>query len=197
MNPRTLPCGRDPIDVWDHAAAADHLDGHEQTCTYCQGVVSEHRMVSEPVRRWRDQPIEAPTSLLERVMSSVRAGLRARNYLPLASPGGPVNIDIVTAEAALRWSLDQTPDARARSCRVELQPRAAEEPIGGPPRPPVVSIDLSITARFGADLALLAADTRRLVRAVATEVLGLDVAGIDILVADLYHEDLTPPRPEP
>lgn len=187
MTPPTLPCGRDPIDVWDHAAA-DHLDAHEQTCTYCQGVISEYRLVAEPLRRWRDQPIQAPPSLLERVMTSVRASLLARNYLPLASPGGPVNLDTVTAQAALRWSVDQIPDARARSCDIHQRPHLAEDLGGGPPQPPAVDIDLSITARFGVDLPGLAADVRHLVIAVAAEILGLDVVTVNIVIVDLYEQ---------
>ncbi len=187
MTPPNLPCGRDPIDVWDHAAA-DHLDSHEQTCTYCQGVISEYRLVAEPLRRWRDQPIQAPPTLLERVMTSVRAGLLARNYLPLASPGGPVNLDTVTAQAALRWSVDQLPDARARSCDIHQRPNPADNLDGGPPRAPAVDIDLSVTARFGVDLTGLAADVRHLVATVAADILGIDVVTVNIVIVDVYEQ---------
>jgi hypothetical protein len=118
MTNQKLPCGHDPLDVWDHAAA-DRIDSHEQTCSYCQGVIDEYRTLAAATREWRDEPVDVPTGLLERVMATVRAAMKARNYLPLVSPYGPVRLDVVTAAAVLRWTIDQHGDARARSCKIE------------------------------------------------------------------------------
>lgn len=182
-----LPCGRDPVDVWDHIAV-DRLSAHEQTCPYCQGVVSEYRALSAPTQRWRALPVEVPASLLERVLSTVRAGLRARNYLPLTAPGGPVNIDTATAEAALRWSLDQTDGARARSCKIRRRdPDTSGVDDGAAPPAPTVDIALTITARIGMPIPPVVAEGRELVRWVAVDLLGLDVARIDISVEDLFE----------
>ncbi len=186
MSAQTLPCGRDALDVWDHAAGGS-LDGHEQTCPYCQGVVDEYDALAEPTERWRAHPIDAPIALLERVMATVRAGLRARNYLPLVSPYGPVQLDTATAAAALRWVVDQVDGSRARSCKiqpVDLQPAPDE---GGAPPDPAVTVRLTIIARSAVRLPPLAADIRRLIRAVGTELLGLDIVAVDIDIVDLFE----------
>jgi hypothetical protein len=121
-----LPCGRDPLDVWDHAAAG-RRPTHEQTCPYCQGVIAEYEVLVEPTRAWKVAEVDPPTALLERVMAIVRSSLRARTYLPLASPYGPVQLDAATAAAVLRWAVDQVEGARARSCRID--PRAAGDAV--------------------------------------------------------------------
>jgi hypothetical protein len=180
-----LPCGRDPLQVWDDVAE-DRLDAHQQTCRYCQGVAAEYRSLAEPTREWRAETIEAPPALLNRVMATVRAGLTARTYLPLVSPHGPARLDTATAAAALRWAADQVNGVRARSCHidpVDLTPptRPADETA-----PAVVAVRLSITAPIGVDLPELADEVRHLITETSTEILGLEVTTIDIDIVDLY-----------
>ncbi len=149
MTDDLLACGRDPLQVWDDAAG-DHIGSHEQVCAYCQVVISEQQLLAGPVRRWQTQVIEAPATLLERVMTIVRAALRARSYLPLVSPYGPVRLDTATATAVLRWVVDQLDDARARTCRIEPVDLTPAGRPGEPPPPPIVALTLSLTARLGA-----------------------------------------------
>ncbi len=188
MSAALLPCGCDPLDVWDHAAE-DRLSSHEQTCAYCQGVVGEYRTLAEPTRRWRNEPIAAPVALLERVMATVRSGLKARNYLPLVSPYGPVQLDTATAAAVLRWVVDQVDGARARSCRidpVDMSPASDDlRPASSPD--PVVAIRLTISARFGTHLEALAAQIRHVLSAVGRELLGLRVTSVDVDIVDLFE----------
>lgn len=187
--PERLPCGRDPLDVWDHAAAR-RLDYHEQSCPYCQGVAGEQAVVSGPADRYLSTVGEPPTSLLDRVMTAVRAGLRARDVLPLPSPHGPVTVDAATAAAALRYTVDQGTTARARSCRIRPRhvPPAGDHQLGGDPvLPPSVTISLSIAVLAGEDIEHLAGHIRDLVIRVCAEVLGLDVATVDIDVVDLLE----------
>lgn len=211
MTDQQLPCGYDPLQVWDHAAA-DYLDSHEQTCPYCQGVVDEYNVLAGPIRAWKAAPVEVPPSLLDRVMTTVRTSLQARNYLPLVSPLGPIRLDTATAAAVLRWAVDQHGAARARSCKIEPIDRNRSDgtavadsaggtpggqgpPNGGPPGggpgdadvpEAPVAIRLTVTAARGTRLPHLADELRRLVRAVGTDLLGLDVTAIDVTVVDLF-----------
>lgn len=186
MTDEQLPCGRDPLDVWDHTAA-DRLDGHEQTCTYCQGVVSEYRVLAEPTRQWRSETVTAPAALLERVMATVRSNLRARNYLPLASPHGPVQLDTATAAGVLRWVVDQVDGARARSCRIELIDASVDDDHEQPDHGVAVDVQLTITARAGTHLPALAEQIRHMVRTVGEQLLGLTIDTVDIGIVDLFE----------
>jgi hypothetical protein len=192
-----LPCGRDPLDVWDHAAAG-RRPTHEQTCPYCQGVIAEYEVLVEPTRAWKVAEVDPPTALLERVMAIVRSSLRARTYLPLASPYGPVQLDAATAAAVLRWAVDQVEGARARSCRID--PRAAGDAVSVSDVAfdgPLVDIDLTMTGRSGVRLQPLADDVRRVVVAVSGELLGLRAMTVDIEILDLFDADPGPgPAPD-
>jgi RNA polymerase sigma-70 factor, ECF subfamily len=191
---RYLPCGRDPLQVWDDAAE-DRLDAHQQTCRYCQGVAAEYRDLAEPIREWQAETIEAPPALLRRVMTTVRAGLTARNYLPLVSPHGPARLDTATAAAAMRWAADQVDGVRARSCHID--PIDLTRPTRPPDEaaPAVVTVHLSITAPIGVDLLELADEVRRLVRDASNEILGLEIATINIDIVDVYQPLDQPPAP--
>ncbi len=186
MTDRRLPCGRNPLEVWDDAAA-DRLDAHQQTCRYCQGVAAEYQALAKPIREWRAEAIEAPPALLSRVMATVRAGLTARTYLPLVSPHGPARLDTATAAATLRWAADQVDGVRARSCHidpVDLTPPARPADRAAPA---VVAVRLSIAAPIGVDLPELADQVRRLIAETTTKLLGLAVTTIDIDIVDVYQ----------
>jgi hypothetical protein len=203
---RRLPCGRDPVEVWDRAAE-DRLGAHEQICTFCQGVVTQYHHLAGPVRAWRDTPVEVPDSLLERVMATVRTTLRARTYLPLPSPHGPIRLETGTAAAVLRWATDQVDGIRARTCRIEPVGPDPAPPDPGPPDPgppdptaldpgptdpgtagPLVRVGLTVAVRPGSVIPTLARQVRDVIRAVGAELLGIDVDAVDITVVDLFDE---------
>jgi hypothetical protein len=187
--PALLPCGRDPLVVWDHADE-HRLGPHERSCPYCQGVVDEHAVLSGTTSRYLAVPLEPPASLLERVMQSVRAAMRVGDVLPLASPLGPVTLDQAAASTVVRYAADQIPGVRARSCRIE--PRSD----GAAARDPV-DIGLTISGADGADLRSLAQDTRAVVIGVARDLLGLEVGVVDIEVVDIFAPPAGAGKEEP
>jgi hypothetical protein len=189
-----LPCGRDALSVWDDADE-DNLDVHEQICPYCQGVVSEHKALVAPVREWRMEPVQVPPALLERVMANVRANLRARNYLPLVSPHGPVRLDTRVAAAVLRSVVDQVDGARARTCRLDLVEAQVGAGSSEPARTPV-AVRLTIVARTDVNLPEVADQVRQLIGVVGAELLGLDIVTVDIHVVDVYPFMALPELPD-
>lgn len=187
---RELPCGRDPVKVWDDAAS-DSLSGHETICRYCQGVVSEYRLIADPLVRFVSESVEPPPGLLERVMVAVRMALHSREFLSLSSAYGPVRLDVVTAASVLRYAVDQVPGARARSCRIlSVDTDQPLKPSAEPPAPPPVKLEISILAQAGDSIVALADDVREVLVAVGRELLGLDVAGVDVNVVDVYPAEL-------
>lgn len=172
-----LPCGRDPVDVWDHAG--DAADQHEQGCPYCQEVRREHAGVSVLTRNYLDERVEAPDALFQRVMESVRTGIRARDPIELTGPRGPIRIDPITAETILRWSLDQLDDVRVRTCDILT---LNEAPV------PVVNVEVGVETRAGAPIPVLLGRVRAMVRTLALQTLSLPVERVDVEVTDLFGE---------
>jgi hypothetical protein len=183
MTHDALACGRNPVEVWDHAEAGT-LDDHERDCPECQTVIDEYLAASEPLRAWRDQPIDVPPALLDRVSATVRATLSGRTSVPIASTLGPVNLDTAVAAAFVRWSIDALPDATARSCRVELTDPHLERPGADPE----VAVRVGVVGRLGVVLPDLAVEVRATVRRCAATLLGLDATVVDVTIDDLATE---------
>jgi len=185
---RTLPCGRDPVVVWDDAGA-DRLDAHELACRCCQAVVAECGDLAGPTGSLRQEPLEVPAYLWARVMSAVRDSVRPVSYLVLGSGGGPQRLEKGSVAAALRWAVDQLEGVRARSVNVEplvaaKDPIEAHAPQAGLVR---VRVALSIVCEEGSALLPLAEQVRVSVRRVCATLLGLDATRVDVQVADLYR----------
>ncbi len=194
MSAEDLPrliCGRDPSEVWDHAAAGT-LDPHEQACPYCQKVVSEYRSIQDPVERYLRQPVEPPAHLAERIMSRVRAELRPRAWLVLPSPLGPIRLERGAAAGTLRQLLDQVPGLRARSCRilpVEGHGELGNEAEGGPARRIPVTVALTVAVAVGMDIPSTADSVRQVVVEGGARLLGLEVRTVDVEVVDVFEEE--------
>ncbi|ANY05490.1 Asp23/Gls24 family envelope stress response protein [Pseudonocardia sp. HH130630-07] len=172
-----LACGRDAADVWDHADAGT-LDEHERSCPHCAVARADHDRLSGLVGRMAAEPLRPPPSLLEQVTDAVAAELRPHELLrigPDAWLGRPA------AEAALRHVVDSMGGVRARRCRVE-------QLRGDDPQVPPVQVRLTVTARFGVDLASVTARVRQMVVSAADGALGLPVSEVDILVEDVWEE---------
>ncbi len=212
-----LPCGREPVDVWDHVAAGQ-LDDHEADCPYCQGVVGEYEALAPSTRELLDGPVEPPGALLERVMSVVRSGRRSGGAVSVASALGPVRLDLGVVRTVLVGAADAYPGARVRSCRVEV----AADGTGPPDRTgpadgtgpadrrvptdrdagdaalpgglagPLVDVVISLAARMGTDVRIAADEVRGAVRRAARDEVGLAVGQIHVDVVDLFESDTAP-----
>jgi hypothetical protein len=176
MEIEPLACGRDAAEVWDHAVAGT-LDEHERTCPHCRAATADARGLDGVLHRMAaERPVPPPT-VLDAVLGSVRdlvaAELRPQDLLPLDSPAGPARLARPAAARVLRHLVDGMGGLRARSCQVD---------------PDLVAI--TVTARFGVDLASVTARVRQMVVAASEQTLGLPVSRVDITVVDLWEEDL-------
>ncbi|MGE0844500.1 MAG: Asp23/Gls24 family envelope stress response protein [Candidatus Nanopelagicales bacterium] len=176
-----LACGRDAAEVWDHAEAGT-LDEHERSCPHCGAAAADARGLEAMVGRLAQEPLIPPASVVDRVVGAVLAELRPRDLIPLDSPHGPAALDATAAAAVLRGVVDAMAGMRARSCRI-TRPSAT----GGAPGPAEVA--MTVTARFGVDLASATARVRQMVVAAGEQALGVPVARVDIEVVDVFVDE--------
>lgn len=178
-----LACGRDAADVWDHAVNGT-LDEHARTCPHCRSAAADALGLDDVVHRLAAERPVPPPSVLDAVLGSVRdlvaAELRPQDLIPLDSPAGPARLARPAAARVLRHLVDGMDGMRARSCRVEPEP--AESTVTA------VGVTITVTARFGVDLASVTARVRQMVVAAAEQTLGVPVSRVDITVEDLWDE---------
>ena len=189
-----LACGRDAAKVWERAAAG-RPSTHDDACPHCQAVAEDQRLLATAVAALVDEAVEPPTSLTERVMGAVLAELRPAHYLPLPTRHGHARIDRVTAAGVLRHAVAQMSALRVRSCQIHLIESsgcdaARDDALG----PPAVQINISVTARFGADLLSATARVRQMILAAADELLGLPVTTVDVEVVDVFEDPARRPH---
>ena len=170
-----LACGREAALPWDRAEAGFEPDAHERDCPYCLAVYADANRLDTAVHRLAAEPVDAPASVVDAVMRSVRTELRPQEVLALESPLGPNQLAHSAAAAVLRAVVDATGVLRARSCRIEQQEAGS-----------AAAVTLTVAARFGVDLAAITAEARRLVLAAGEQALGLPLRRVDIAVVDLW-----------
>jgi hypothetical protein len=171
-----LACGRDAAQVWDRAATGVPPDGHERGCPHCGAVRADAAGLGSLVHRMAAQDIEPPASVVDRVITAVISELRPRADLLLESPHGANRLSHPAAAAVLRAVVDRMDGLRARSCRIEQPPGGFHADVA-----------ITVTARFGVDLASVTARVRQLVTAAGAQVLGVPVRRVDIDVVDIWE----------
>ena len=77
----------------------------------------------------------------------------------------------------LRGVVDRMDGLRARSCRIEQVPERFD-----------ADVTITVTARFGVDLASVTARVRQMVRVAAEQALGVPVRRVDIEVVDIWGD---------
>ena len=182
-----LACGRDAALVWDRAAAGTPPDVHERDCPHCNATFADAQGLDAVVHRMASQELEPPPSMMDRVMAAVLTELRPHDLLTLSSPHGPARLSRPAAAAVLRHVVDRMDGLRARSCRIE-QPTEADAASGAPH---AADVAITVTARFGIDLASVTARVRQMVIAAGEQALGVPVRRVDIDVVDLFEEGTT------
>ena len=178
-----LGCGRDAALVWDRAEAGLPPDEHERDCPHCSAAFAEADRLHRLVHRMAAEPVEPPPSVLERAMGAVRTEFRQRDLLELASPHGPARLSRPAAAAVLRHAVDRMAGVRARSCRIEQA--AGPGPDG---QPAAADVMITVTARFGVELASVTARVRQMVLAAGEQALGVPVRRVDIDVVDVFED---------
>lgn len=172
-----LACGRDAARVWDRAESGIPADAHERDCPHCVAAYSDARRLDSVVHRMATQELDPPPSVMERVMGAVLGELRPHDVLTLESPYGPARLSRPSAAAVLRLVVDRMGGVRARSCRIEQTSDRHD-----------VDVTITVTARFGVDLASVTARVRQMVIAAGEQALGVPVRRVDIEVVDVFGE---------
>lgn len=172
-----LACGRDAATVWDRAEAGTLPDAHERDCPHCTAVRADAAGLSSLVHRMAAEDIEPPPSVMERVMGAVVSELRPHDVLLLESPHGTNRLGRPAAAGVLRGVVDRMDGLRARSCRIEQVPDRFD-----------ADVTITVTARFGVDLASVTARVRQMVLAAGEQTLGVPVRRVDISVVDIWGD---------
>jgi hypothetical protein len=175
--PELLACGRDAARVWDRAEAGTPPDEHERDCPHCTAAYADAGRLGSLVHRMATEEIEPPASVMDAVMTAVMSELRPHDVLLLESPDGPNRLGRPAAASVLREVVDRMDGLRARSCRVEQTDGRFDADVA-----------ITVTARFGVDLASVTARVRQMVLAAAEQALGVPVRRVDIEVVDIWEE---------
>jgi len=186
VNPATqedyqLPCGREVELIWARLAEieAGQADEHELTCPYCTQVRAGLLAVRDATAAAIEDDAQPSAGLTGRIMSAVRADVRRRDLLPLASTGaGPLRVSEQAVAAVLRFAADGVPGVRARRCHVTT--------TAGPDGTVLLTVDLGVAVSYRAFTADALATVRERVAAAATARIGPPVLRLDLTVTDLY-----------
>lgn len=180
----TLACGRDAATAWELAAAGVAPDQHERGCPHCTTARADAVGLESMVARMAAQRFEPPPLVMDRVMEAVRGELRPNELLVLESPLGPARLSRTAAATVLRGVVDRMSGLRARSCHIVQ--RGAPDGIDGTGT--AIDVAITVSARFGVDLASVTARVRQMVTTAGEQALGLPVHRVDIEVVDVFEE---------
>ncbi|WP_434597572.1 hypothetical protein [Streptomyces sp. A5-4] len=173
-----LPCGRSLADVWDDRLSDDPADGHPAHCPHCAAALAELRVLDDFVGRARSTDADLPDAevVTARVMDIVRLELRPGRTLPLGEPDEDSWVFESAAAKAFRAAADSLPGVRAGSCRVA--------PVGAAARVEVaVAVALTWNLQDASDA------VRGRIFAAASDVLGMPLRSVDVLVTDILDEE--------
>ncbi|WP_181772556.1 Asp23/Gls24 family envelope stress response protein [Amycolatopsis pittospori] len=173
-----LPCGRDVEQVWERLDEVDagRADAHELDCPHCRATRESLRVLRGLTRELADDDTEPSPDLTSRIMSAVRAEVRRRDLVPLASPEpGEVQVSDQAVAAVLRFAADTVDGVRARHCRVG---RSTEHTLAVD-----VELHLVIAHDFDGDSLNV---VRERVTAAAGARIGIRLARLDLVVEDIY-----------
>ncbi len=175
-----LPCGRDVEQVWERLDEVDagRADAHELDCPHCRATRESLRVLRGLTRELADDDAEPSADLAGRIMAAVRAEVRRRDLVPLASPEpGEVQVSDQAVAAVLRFAADSVDGVRARHCRVRRSPEDTD----------ALAVDVELNLAIAHDFDGDSLDVvRERVTAAAGARIGLRLARLDLVVEDIY-----------
>ena len=178
MSEPLLPCGRDPLEVADHAAAGV-LDAHERDCPYCAAVIKAASLSARLGAEAAGAAVEdsaPPRDLVPAVMRSVRTELRSAREIPVPSDEGPAFVTDHVVATVLRDVLDAAGGLVVSSCRVEMLSGSG------------LGVRVEAFGHYDDDLAAEAAAVRDRVVATLRRDFGLEADdGVDVAVVDIVE----------
>jgi uncharacterized alkaline shock family protein YloU len=189
--PAELECGAVVADLLEQVAEghAEELTSHQAGCPYCKRILSRAADSWRAVEGLRAEPVQPSPQLLARVMQRGRAGLEDWQ-IELGGERGVTRVSRAVLTSLAFWTASAAPGVRevfgARPTGIEIQ-------RGGPAKsgrerllsPHNLRIELELSLHYGFNAFIVAEEVRRQVIDQIREVAGLELAGVELLIADV------------
>jgi uncharacterized alkaline shock family protein YloU len=189
--PVELECGAVVADLLEQVAEghADELTSHQAGCPYCKLTLSRAADSWRAVEGLRAEPVQPSPRLLARVMQRTRAGLEDWQ-IELGGERGVTRVSRAVLTSLAFWAASAAPGVRevfgARPTGIEVQ-------VAGRSRGRLdrllssndLRIELELSLHYGFSALVVAEEVRRAVIDQVWEVTGLELAAVELLIADV------------
>jgi uncharacterized alkaline shock family protein YloU len=189
--PSELECGAMVADLLEQVAEgrADELTSHQAGCPYCKFTLSRAADTWRAVEGLRAEPVQPSPQLLVRVMQRTRAGLEDWQ-IELGGERGVTRVSRAVLTSLAFWTASAAPGVRevfgARPTGTDVQragpPKSRRERLLSPHN---LRIELELSLHYGFNALVVAEEVRRAVIDQVREVAGLELAGVELLIADV------------
>ena len=189
--PVELECGAVVADLLEQVAEghADELTSHQTGCPYCKLTLSRAADSWRAVEGLRAEPVQPSPQLLARVMQRTRAGLEDWQ-IELGGERGVTRVSRAVLTSLAFWTASAAPGVRevfgARPTGTDVQragpSRSRRERLLSPHN---LRIELELSLHYGLNAWVVAEEVRRAVIDQVWEVTGLELAGVELLIADV------------
>jgi uncharacterized alkaline shock family protein YloU len=189
--PVELKCGAVVAELLEQVAEgrADELTAHQASCPYCKDALSRAADSWGAVEGLRAETVQPSPQLLARVMQRTRAGLEDWQ-IELGGERGVTRVSRAVLTSLAFWAASAAPGVRevfgARPTGTDVrgagQSRSRGERLLSPHN---LRIELELSLRYGFSALVVAEEVRRAVIAQVWEETGLELAGVELLIADV------------
>ncbi len=186
-----LECGAVVADLLEQVAEghAGELTSHQAGCPYCKLALSRAADSWRAVEGLRAEPVQPSPQLLARVMQRTWAGLEDWQ-IELGGERGVTRVSRAVLTSLAFWTASAAPGVRevfgARPTGTALQragrSRGRRERLLSPHN---LRIELELSLHYGFNALVVAEAVRRAVIDQVREVAGLELAGVELLIADV------------
>ncbi|MFF7203346.1 Asp23/Gls24 family envelope stress response protein [Streptomyces sp. NPDC008141] len=180
-----LPCGRDLFRTVEQGQS-EQSDAHARSCPYCAAVLSETALLNEVVRRAGDGGSADggdDSARTARIMDVVRLELSPGRNLPLGGRDEDTWITEAATARTFRAAAASLTGVHIGDCVIRPLDAADPGPARWPRGPVHVRLDAVVARTW--DLQDVAARIRERITSAADTELGMDVAVIDVRIADI------------
>jgi uncharacterized alkaline shock family protein YloU len=189
--PVELECGAVVADLLEQVAEghADELTSHQTGCPYCKLTLSRAADSWRAVEGLRAEPVQPSPQLLARVIQRTRAGLEDWQ-IELGGERGVTRVSRAVLTSLAFWTASAAPGVRevlgARPTGTDVQRAGASESRRERLLSPHnLRIELELSLHYGLNAWVVAEEVRRAVIDQVWEVTGLELAGVELLIADV------------
>jgi uncharacterized alkaline shock family protein YloU len=185
-----LECGAVVADLLEQVAEghADDLTSHQAGCPYCKDTLSREADSWRAVEGMRAEPVQPSPQLLARVMQRTRAGLEDWG-IELGRERGVTRVSRAVLTSLAFWTASAAPGVREV---FEARPRGTVQRAGRSRSrreqllsPHNLRIELELSLHYGFSALVVAEEVRRAVMVQVWEATGLELAGVELMIADV------------